>query len=116
VLWCTSARFSVSHFLTGSRLLGSYPKPVIAAAVVLHLYASLIGIASFTTMEGVVREQPSGYSIVNHGKFIREISEAEFHQAQAMKTRGFSAGWLLFYGLSSLFWVFRQPDAATRRP
>jgi hypothetical protein len=67
-------------------------------------------------MEGVVREQPSGYSIVDHGKFIREISEAEFHEAQAMKSRGFSAGWLLFYGLSSLFWVFRQPESVPGSP
>jgi hypothetical protein len=98
------------------RVFGSYPTSVIAAGVVLHLYVTLIGIASFRAMEGAVREQPSGYSIVNHGKFIRKISEAKFHEAQAVEARGFSAVWLSFYGLSALFWMFGQPEGVTRRP
>lgn len=37
------------------------------------------------------------YILQNHGKFVRQISEQEYHQYRAYEVRGFSGHWMLFY-------------------
>jgi hypothetical protein len=94
-------------------LLAGYPKAVIALAVLVHVYASAVGYASFTAMQGAVEDRPSGYALVNRGELIRELTEAEFLEARAIQTRGFSSVWLSFYGLSALFWLFLKPESTS---
>lgn len=52
----------------------------------------------FRLQDGTPNRQADGtFAIVNHGKFVRFISEAEYDAAEAMSTRAFSGHWMLFY-------------------
>ncbi len=41
------------------------------------------------------------YVLENRGKFIRNITEEEYHHAKAAMLRGFSGHWLVFYGFAA---------------
>lgn len=101
-------------------LLSSYPKWVIAAAVVLQLSMPIIGLPAFTSLEGSPEETTTGYVLNNHGK-MRVLSREQYLAAKALEDRGFSAIWLDFYGISALFWLGRRvaiivPPLAPARP
>ncbi len=67
------------------------------------------GIFNFTVFlalsEGTPDYDGARYSLQDHGNFIREITEQEFHQAQALVARGFSGHWMLFYSLALLLLI-----------
>ena len=95
------------------RMLAAFPLPAILIALALHVYAATVGVASMTALEGSAQETPAGYALMNHGQFIRELTYAEYLHAQALEARGFSCVWLMFYGVSALFYTTgRQIPAA----
>ena len=47
------------------------------------------------------------YVLQSHGKFIRELSLAEFKAQQAYVVRGFSGHWLVFYLTPCLYFLFK---------
>ncbi len=45
------------------------------------------------------------YVLHNHGRIIRHLTEAEYHQERARVARGFSGHWLLFYLIPALYFL-----------
>jgi hypothetical protein len=44
--------------------------------------------------------QNGQYILHNHGQFVRNLTEKEYHHYQANTLRGFSGHWIAFYGMA----------------
>ena len=73
-----------------------------ALAAVFFAYAIInFGIFMFLMIEGGPQAMEDGtYAISNHGRFVRYITESEFHKYQGCEARGFSGHWMAFYSIS----------------
>jgi hypothetical protein len=106
----------VSQATQGQRiasLTAGYPPAAFAGAAFLTFYTHTVGLVSLVTSGGAPRETIYGYQLVNRGQFIRDLTRSEFLHLHALNERGFSAVWMLFYGLSALFWLFLEPRTAS---
>ena len=57
----------------------------------------------FFLQGGYTPRQVNGqFSLTDHGKLVRNITQAEYHRQQAYQVRAFSGHWILFYALASL--------------
>ncbi|MCB9851357.1 MAG: hypothetical protein H6817_11710 [Phycisphaerales bacterium] len=86
-----------------------------ALTSVLFAYA-FINFAAFMfrSSEGTPEHRNNGtYAIMNHGEFVREIDEHEFHLGQARVIRLFSGHWMMFNAaaMSMLCSKYRSPSA-----
>lgn len=93
-------------------VFASFPPWVIALAFLLQIYTVVVAFGAFAVSQGIAEERPSGYALINHGELVRELTYEEYRHARALESRGFSSGWLMFYGASALFWLFRRKEAA----
>jgi hypothetical protein len=79
------------------RVFNSAPRWLRILTGVFFAYAFLNFAAFMILAEGGGPEERDGkYYLMSHGRVIREITEAEFHQQQAHVVRGFSGHWMLF--------------------
>jgi|SRR5579871_473396 len=70
-------------------------------------------------MEGGGAEIVNGeYVLANHGKVLAHIGETEYHLRRAYELRMFSGGWLLFYWVPAVYFLFWQAPTSVldRRP
>ena len=79
------------------RVFNSAPRWLRILTGVFFVYA-LVNFAIFLVLceGGGPHERDGRYLLTSHGKVIREISEAEYHQQQAYVVRGFSGHWMAF--------------------
>jgi hypothetical protein len=61
----------------------------------------VIGIKSMTDLPGVPEYQDGQYVLIDHGRIVQRLTAAEFEHAHALETRGFSAIWMIFYGVAA---------------
>lgn len=88
---------------TWRKALPYAPRWLRILTVVCFIYAGVnFAIFMAYTLEGSPERRDDGTFIVeNHGQFVREIDEAEYHRLQAFVARGFSGHWMLFYTVSA---------------
>ena len=60
---------------------------------------------------GVPSRRDGGYFLLSHGSVVQKLTEAEFHAANAVVLKGFSAAWLLFYSVPGVFFLLREKQA-----
>ena len=85
----------------GQLLLGS----VVAYALVNFV------LFFFFTQGGTPEIREGQFVLVNHGTFIRALSEQEYDLARSHVTRGFSGHWIAFYLAPMLYFLFgRDPQ------
>ncbi|WP_233869839.1 hypothetical protein [Paraburkholderia adhaesiva] len=58
------------------------------------------------TEGGMPAVQDGKYVLLNHGKFIRQLTPSEFTAFKANELRGFSGHWLLFYFVPAAYFLF----------
>ncbi|MBI1184987.1 hypothetical protein GC194_11995 [bacterium] len=91
------------------------PKWITIAAVVGLAYAVINFALFMLQMDGSSPVEENGvFSLQNHGKFIRLISENEYHRYHALEIRGFSGHWIAFYGVATAV-LFRFTPMAKRK-
>jgi hypothetical protein len=79
------------------RVFNSAPLGLRILTGLFSVYA-LVNFAAFVILSegGVPHERDGKYFLHEHGTFLRELSEAEYHRKQAYVVRGFSGHWMLF--------------------
>ena len=65
--------------------------------LILGAYAALNFLIFFLTYEGNPKFEAGLFWLEDHGKVIREISQAEYDAVSAKRLHGFSGHWLVFY-------------------
>lgn len=65
------------------------------------IYAVMNFIYFLATNNGTPELQNGVYSLQEHGNFIREISEQDYHLEKAKNLRGFSGHWIAFFGIAT---------------
>lgn len=94
------------------RVVHSVPLPVLILGITLLFYT----IVNFVIFMGLVgggspAEDNGRYYLSNHGNYIRELTEDEYHQYQAYEVRGFSGHWLIFSFVPSAYCLFIHRSA-----
>ena len=91
-------------------ILSWCPKRIRVASIICMCYAS----TNFLVMLG--RTWPGSpatdgvrYYLHDHGRKIRNLTEAEYHDLQNVTARGFTAFWMMFYWFPAAFFVFIKP-------
>lgn len=80
-------------------------------AIVSFIYAFINFIFFFFTQEGTPLMENGQYILQQHGKFIKIITEQEYHHYNASELRGFSGHWLAFYGMAMpILFPFSRPS------
>ena len=70
-------------------------------AIVSFFYALVNFILAFVFKDGTPALADGQFILENHGRFVRTISEQEYHHYRANQVRGFSGHWLAFYGVAA---------------
>lgn len=86
------------------------PLPVWAKsmAAVFAAYVFINGGLAFIHALGGTPDIWDGRFVLHqHGTFVRELSDAEYHVEQAYVLRGFSGHWMIFYLLPALYSWYR---------
>lgn len=81
--------------------------PGLTFAVILGsslLFAIILGSMVGNRGVAVVRDGQS--LLVNHGKTLKVLSEAEFHTARVREQRAASGIWMIFYSVPILFYTY----------
>lgn len=77
------------------------PTWMVIIAMAGFFYA-LINFALFASSQVGTPDIKEGQFILqNHGKFIKALTEQEYHHYKANELRGFSGHWILFYGIAT---------------
>ena len=80
---------------------------VIAAAGLA--YAVVNFFIFFFAQTGTPAVRNGQYYLHNHGQWIRNITEQEYHHYKAATIRGFSGHWIAFYGMAAaLLYPFKK--------
>lgn len=70
-------------------------------AILGFFYAFINFILFMFSQSGTPSIQDGHYVLQNHGQFIKNLTEQEFHHYKANEVRGFSGHWILFYGVAT---------------
>lgn len=97
---------------TWQDLLGLTPPWASLALKVLTYYAVVNFLLFMFLHEGDPTLKDGLYSLSYKGKFIRWISEDEYHAARAMTLRGFSGHWMVFFAAPALYFLTRKESKA----
>lgn len=81
-------------------VMAAAPKWLVIMTACLFAYAFINYILFIVLQEGSPAVESGRYYLQSHGDMIREITEAEYHHAEALDARGFSGHWMLFYSVS----------------
>ncbi len=87
---------------SSASLFPNAPRWLIVAVGVFFAYALInFVILMYLMRDGSPTRRDNGsFAITDHGRFVRKISEQEFHRYQAYEVRGFSGHWMAFYCIS----------------
>jgi hypothetical protein len=94
------------------------PRPMIALMVASFIYA-MVNFAIFIVRMhegGPHRETDGTFAVKTHGRFVRALDEAEYHQLRRYEARGASGHWMLFYSWSLAFLAYPQRKCAATEP
>jgi hypothetical protein len=90
-----------------------HPRWVRWLLTAVAVYAVVNFVLFFLLAGGGTAEMRNGeFVLLNHGKLIRHLTEAEYHRQQIYEARGFSGHWLVFYLVPALY--FLLPVAPNR--
>lgn len=70
-------------------------------AVAGFFYAGINFMLFMSSQTGVPSIKDGQYFLHNHGQFIKNLTEQEYHHYKANEIRGFSGHWLAFYGIAA---------------
>lgn len=105
-----SMRKTIGTKPTFAEIRAAFPPWVVVFGICLFAYVLLNFVFMFIL--GSVGGNPSmvggKYILENHGKLIREITEAEYREAMANTIRGFSGHWLIFYFAPFAYFILRN--------
>ena len=94
-------------------LLKGIPKPARALAIGVFVYAGINFMYSITLLsEGSPAIQDGNLVLLDHGHYVRELSEAEFFALKRAGVRAFSRHWLVFFLIPALY--FRYVNHQTK--
>ena len=90
----------------------AFPGWVIALAILVGVNAWVGAGIGFSRMpkDGVIDNQGGHYQIVNHGRLVHPISEAEYHRLEASMLEGMANLLLPFYFLPAAYFLFRNKE------
>lgn len=91
------------------------PPWVVMLGALIFVYA-MVNFFLFTphTEGGNAVVQHGKCVLLNHGKFIRELTASEYTALKANELRGFSGHLLLFYFMPAAYFLLSKPDARRR--
>jgi len=92
------------------------PGWVFLVGVAVSIYAVLnFALFIVSTQGGIPSIQDGKYVLENHGRLVREITQAEYVAFRANELRGFSGHWLVFYFVPFAYFMFaqREPEASS---
>ena len=88
-------------------LLKGIPKPMRALAIGVFIYAGINFMYSITLLsEGSPVIQDGNLVLLDHGHYVRELSEAEFFALKRAGVRAFSRHWLVFFLIPALYFRY----------
>lgn len=88
------------------------PGKAIAIGVLLLIYIWINFIVFMAKSDGGVPDIWEGaYVLHNHGKLLKNISEAEYIGYKSNQLRGFSGHWLAFFYMPMVYFYFRAKKA-----
>jgi hypothetical protein len=91
-----------------------HPRWVLRLVIAVAIYAAVNFVLFFLLTGGGTAEIRNGeFVLLNHGKLIRHLTEAEYHRQQIYEARGFSGHWLVFYLFPALYFLV---PLAPKRP
>lgn len=103
------SKFNPKYFYNS--IFKNTPNFLKAIAIIGFIYAFINHIIALKTETGTVDIKEGQYILHNHGNFIRNITEQEYHHFKALNTRVFSAVWLVFYGMAmAILFPFKKKD------
>jgi len=95
------------------------PRAVVVIAAALVVYA-IVNFAIFiaTGYEGGPEIRDGRTVLLSHGRFVRELTLAQYVAARANEARGFPGHWMVFYFVPFAYFWFadRSVQAATSQP
>jgi hypothetical protein len=95
------------------------PRAIAMTAAALAVYA-IVNFVIFiaTGYEGGPEIRDGGYVLLSHGRFVRELTLAQYVAGRANEARGFSGHWMVFYFVPFAYFWFadRSVQAATTEP
>ena len=93
------------------------PGWVFFAGLAILIYA-MVNFALFAaaTQGGNPAMEAGKYVLKNHGRFIRELSGAEYEALRANELRGFSGHWLFFYFVPFAYFIFAKRPGPSNPP
>lgn len=104
-----ASRTSFGPKPTFAEIRATFPKWVVGLGLFISAYA-LVNFAFF--MVQAVGGNPSivdgKFVLLNHGNFIRELTEVEYSTFKANEVRGFSGHWLVFYFVPFAYFMFHK--------
>jgi hypothetical protein len=92
--------------LTGNQVQAAAPRWLPWLTGLCFVYA-FVNFGLFMVLSGGGGPKESGgkYYLSSHGRVVRELTEAEYHQQRAYVVRGFSGHWMLFSSAALLMIV-----------
>jgi hypothetical protein len=74
---------------------------IIAKGVFIYVFLTFV--LFFISVVGIPEIKDGHYILQNHGQFIKNITEQEYHHYRAYGMRAMSGIWIVFYGLQTAF-------------
>jgi hypothetical protein len=117
----------IPFVLSSRKILGAHPSLaamralvpgwVFVAGLAVFIYA-IVNFALFiaATQGGNPSMEAGKYLLKNHGRLIRELSQAEYVALRANELRGFSGHWLFFYFVAFAYFMFAKRPGPSNQP
>jgi hypothetical protein len=86
-----------------------FPGWIVVIGVTIFAYAIVNFVVFISLTEGGSTSIQDGkFVLLNHGKLIRELTQAEYHFFKTNEVRGISGHWLVFYFMPFAYFLFRN--------
>lgn len=110
----TESRLEGNNGLSQFKILRqTAPTWLLVIAGIGFVYAFVNFVFFMKTGGGATDIKNGQYILQSHGVLIKTLTEQEYHQIQASVLRGFSGGWLAFYGAAaSILYPFPRLETA----
>lgn len=104
-----SSRKTLGAKPTLTEIRAAFPTWVVVLGVCICAYAVLnFALFMLATAGGSPSIQDGKYLLLNHGKFVRELTSGEYAAFRINEVRGFSGHWLVFYFVPFAYFAFRK--------
>jgi hypothetical protein len=78
---------------------------------VLFAYMFVNGVVFMATNDGAPHEYEGKFALTSHGRLVREVTEAEFHDHERYEVRGASGHWAFFSFVPTIYFLVVYPRA-----